>query len=98
MIKKTIGHSLDKSIEILVQIYGKGNAMVEERLREQLLIKVLKDIKFSALNNKTRYPDFDENKKKYAVIEMDKIDCVELAKMLKALKQYLTDLERYTDL
>ena len=72
--------------------------MVEERLREQLLIKVLKDIKFSALNNKTRYPDFDENKKKYAVIEMDKIDCVELAKMLKALKQYLTDLERYTDL
>ena len=98
MIKKTIGHSLDKSIEILVQIYGKGNAMVEERLREQLLIKVLKDIKFSALNNKTRSPDFDENKKKYAVIEMDKIDCVELAKMLKALKQYLTDLERYTDL
>ena len=83
---------------ILVQIYGKGNTMVEERLREQLLIKVLKDIKFSALNNKTRYPDFDENKKKYAVIEMGKIDCVELAKMLKALKQYLTDLERYTDL
>ena len=94
MIKKTIGHSLDKSIEILVQIYGKGNAMVEDRL----LTKVLKDIKFSALHNKTRYPDFDENKKKYAVIEMGKIDCVELAKMLKALKQYLTDLERYTDL
>ena len=46
MVKKTIGHSLDKSIEILVQIYGKGNTMVEERLREQLLIKVLKDIKF----------------------------------------------------
>ena len=94
MIKKTIGHSLDKSIEI----YGKGNAMVEDRLREQMLTKVLKDIKFSALHNKTRYPDFDENKKKYAVIEMGKIDCVELAKMLKALKQYLTDLERYTDL
>jgi hypothetical protein len=98
MIKKTIGHSLDKSIEILVQIYGKGNTMVEERLREQLLIKVLKDIKFSALNNKTRYPDFDENKKKYALIEMGKIDCVELAKMLKGLKQYLKDLERYTNL
>ncbi len=42
--------------------------------------------------------NFDENKKKYAVIEMGKIDCLELAKMLKALKQYLTDLERYTDL
>ena len=99
MIKKTIGHSLDKSIEILVQIYdGKGNAMVEDRLREQLITKVLKDIKFSALHNKTRYPDFDENKKKYVVIEMGKIDCVELAKMLKGLKQYLKDLERYTDL
>jgi len=98
MIKKTIGHSLDKSIEILVQIYGKGNAMVEDRLREQLITKVLKDIKFSALHNKTRYPDFDENKKKYAVIEMCKIDCVELAKMLKGLKLYLKDLERYTDL
>ena len=96
MIKKTIGHSLDKSIEILVQIYGKGDAMVEDRLREQLLTKVLKDIKFSALHNKTRYPDFDE--KKYAIIEMGKIDCVELAKMLKGLKLYLKDLERYTDL
>jgi hypothetical protein len=67
-------------------------------LREQLLIKVLKDIKFSALNNKTRYPDFDENKKKYAVIEMGKIACVEGGKKIKKNKKNLKDLERYTDL
>lgn len=49
LLRKTIGHSLDKSLDILVQIYAKGNEVIEEQLRQQLLNTVLQDIRFSAL-------------------------------------------------
>ena len=91
LLRKTIGHSLDKSLDILVQIYAKGNEVIEEQLRQQLLNTVLQDIRFSALHNKIRYPDFDG--KKYVMIELGKADCVELEKLLDGLKKYVKEMK-----
>ena len=93
LIRNTMGHSLDKSLDLLIKIYAKGDAVVAEQLKNQLLTLVLKGVRFSALHNNIRYPNFYEVKKKYSMIEINKSDCDELSKMLPSLKNYLNKMK-----
>lgn len=93
-LSKTMGHSLNKSLELLVKVYSGSNAALFEQMNRQLEKYVLQEVNFKFLNNSLRYPIYNEKYTNYAQFILTKSDCNELKKILAALKLYLKDLTR----
>lgn len=93
-IRKTMGHSLNKSLELLLKVYTGDNKILFEQMNRQLQQNVLRNVNFRILNNSLRYPIFDENHDDYTVIKLSKYDCDTLKQILDTLKNYLNDLNR----
>ena len=93
-IRKTMGHSLNKSLELLFKLCVGNDDSLYNHLYQQLTEQVFKNVKFNALHNKVRYPTYNSKNKNYTELMLDKKDCEELNNMLSLLKQYLNNLNR----
>lgn len=93
-LSKTMGHSLDESLELLLRIYSGNNEILFQQMQEQLLHQILKDVNFQFLHNSVRYPIYKYKFKDYDFNELTIEDCYKLKEMLVLLKKYLKDLDR----
>ena len=92
-ISKTMGHSLEKSLNLLIKIYTGNDTILAQQMENQLMKIMLKDVRFTTLHNGTRYPFFNREKANYSVIYLGKEDCMELKSMLESLELYLRDIK-----
>ena len=93
-IRKTMGHSLDESLNLLFQVYTGNNEVLFNQLNAQLKIQVFQELNFSALHNKVRYPVYSSKFQNYSSLELVERDCEALQNMLMLLKKYLHDISR----
>ena len=91
---RTMGHSLDKSLRLLIKLYAGNDETLFEQMRRQIKQHVLKDVDFRFMNNSLRYPIYNERHENYVLFTLNQADCNELNKILQALKNYLGDLNR----
>lgn len=92
-INKNKHHSLDDSIEFLIEVISP-----DENIRNQVKLYfnkyVFKDLSFRNLHNNLRYPFYDRSRGYYNIIKFDIEDCKYIEEMLENLKKYLKDLNR----
>ena len=93
-MRKTMGHSIDGALELLLKVYTVNNPTLEKHMKEQLLDGILQNTRFKALNNILRYPIYNPKSESYTFSELTKEDCQTLNSMLSQLKRYLTELVR----
>lgn len=91
-IIKDTGHSLDKSLTLLIEIYCGKDLAAKQQIENILLKNILKDTKFEILNNTLRYPRYEYKYENYTVIELSKEDTDILCEMTSLLKKALNDL------
>lgn len=91
---RDIGHSLDKSINLLIEVLAGNNIILKKQLSEQLKSQVFENIEFSKLYNNCRYPYYDYNKKEYSHIVMRYDDCVKIIDISRRLDKFLQDFDR----
>ncbi|MDE6730476.1 MAG: HEPN domain-containing protein [Oscillospiraceae bacterium] len=88
---REMGHSLDKSIDFLVEIMAGGQEVLRFQMEHQIKEIIFRNIRFSRLYNSTRYPFYDSKRKNYSVDEMTSQDCIRMAEICQSLKKYLND-------
>lgn len=88
LIRNT-GHSLEKSIDLLLEIYSKGDINLKNQIKEQIDKNVFKNININALQNNLRYPHYDNYHKNYFTIDVSNNECVIIKNMLTSLKKYI---------
>ena len=93
-LRKTMGHSLDESLNLLFKICTGNNESLFNQLNAQLKNQVFRDTNFSLLHNKVRYPIFSPKFQNYTFLELNARDCETLRDMLTLLKKYLEDISR----
>lgn len=91
---RSIGHSLDESVKLLIDILSGKNELLKEQLNQQLIEGVLMDINFSRLHNDVRYPLYNPYKLTYSIVNINKQNCEVLNNILINLKNYLSQLHR----
>ncbi len=89
-----IGHSLEKSIDFLIKILCKGNVILEEQMKNQIVFGILKNMRFEFLNNDLRYPNYYDKYKQYSMLGFTREDCQQIQLMANTLSKYLKDLNR----
>lgn len=92
---REIGHSLDTSVEFLIEILSQGNSVLKQQITSQLVEGILKNIKFSRLHNDVKYPRFNCKYNQYTMLNINKEDCEILKQISGNLRKYLDDLDRY---
>ncbi len=93
-LRKTMGHSLDESLNLLFKVYTGNNTALFNQLNEQIKSQVFHDLNFLALHNKVRYPIYNTKYQSYAFLELTARDCETLQGMLTLLKKYLEEISR----
>ena len=88
---REMGHSLDKSIDFLVEIMAGSQKILRSQMEHQIKEIIFQNIRFSRLYNSTRYPFYDPKRKNYSVDEMTFRDCTQMAEICQSLKKYLND-------
>jgi hypothetical protein len=86
------GHSLDKSVDFLIQIYSGNNELIKNQIYNQIVINIFEKNKFEKLNNTLRYPFYNYHNKEYSFINMDYNSCIKLQNMTTALIKFMNDL------
>lgn len=87
-------HSIDKSIEFLIEIYSGSNKNMYAQIRNQIIRGIFKNIKFAKLHNNVRYPAYNSYKSIYNIYTIEKNECNEIREMGQLLMVFLNDLER----
>lgn len=93
-IRKTMGHSLEKSAQFLITIYTGNYETLRVQMEQQLIQQVLKGIYFKGLHNNVRYPLYHERYSSYSSLEICHEECLQLFQMLNRLKIYLSELDK----
>jgi HEPN domain-containing protein len=91
MVRDT-GHSLDKSIELLLQVYSNNNDTLKQQIKTQLDTNVFKGVNLNAIQNNLRYPHYNPHKEVYSTMELSYKECSLIYEMLITLKKYIDDL------
>ena len=91
---RDIGHSLDKSIEFLIEILAGNNNTLKIQLTEQLKSGVFQNINFSYLHNDCRYPKYNSFRKCYSILQFSKEDCLRIADINKQLDRFIEAFDR----
>lgn len=89
---RNTGHSLDISINFLIEIYGANNEILKQQLEDIFLRSILKNTVFSKLNSILRYPSYNYHKEEYAIISVSFRECEQLKQMTLNLKSALDSL------
>jgi len=93
-LRKTMGHSLDESLNLLFKVYTGNNEIFFNQLNEQIKNQVFHEVNFLTLHNKVRYPIYSLKFQNYSFLELSARDCEALQNMLTLLKKYLEDISR----
>lgn len=91
---RDIGHSLDLSIDFLIEILAGNNNVLKEQLTLQLKKNVFQDINFSIIYNSCRYPSYNFHKQNYSILYLDKKDCQKVASVCEKLNDFISDFDR----
>lgn len=91
---REIGHSLDKAIDLLIEIKSKGDEFLNKILCDQLKEKIFRGLKFSGIYNNVRYPFYSIKFENYTMTQTSKTDCNIMQEIYDALKLYLKELIR----
>ena len=91
---RNIGHSLDKSIDFLIEILAANNDVLTKQLSMQLKSGVFENIEFSKLYNNCRYPFYYHKRKNYSILNIDEKDCSRIADISKKLDRFINDFDR----
>jgi HEPN domain-containing protein len=91
--QRTLTHNLDDLLAFLREIIC-SNAELREQVRLQMQDHVLGGIKFGALHNDLRYPNFDERRSSYFVLQTERKDADTVYARLQTLKQFLKDIHQ----
>lgn len=91
---RDIGHSLDKSIEFLIELLAGNDEILKKQLTEQIKIGVFQNINFSRLYNDCRYPAYNSRREQYFALCIDKEDCQRISKISQQLTQFIHDFDR----
>ena len=89
---RSLGHSLDQSIQFMLEIYANGDQPLKSQMEHQLLNTVLKEVHVSSLHNWVRYPAYRSKYSDYSMLQISKKDCEILASALNGLQSYLKDI------
>lgn len=89
---REMGHSLDSSIQFLIEILSGNNEIIKEQISKQILSGVLQDIQFSSLHNNVRYPLYHPQTRSYSMLEISGSDCYRIQEIHHCLKRFLKDL------
>ncbi len=90
-IRKTMGHSLEMSINFFINIYASNNETQKLQMQYQINKNILEDINFKGLHNNVRYPLYKENYSNYSMLKIEQKDCQKLKNILNNLKNYLSE-------
>jgi len=90
---REIGHSVDKSIDFLIEIYAGGNEMMKNHITTLINETILHSIRFGLLHNRLRYPETNRSGE-YIFLSAGATDCAELKKMLTNLIKCLNDIDK----
>lgn len=91
--KRNQNHSIYDAIEFLVEIIS-SDKNIQYQIKDQINRYVLEDINFQKLHNNLRYPFYSSRYDSYTCIDFNKDDCEVIENKLKALKNYLNQLQR----
>lgn len=91
---REVGHSLDKSIDFLIELLSGNNDILKKQLTEQIKIGVFQNINFSKLYNDCRYPSYNTYKEQYFILCLDKEDCQRISKISQKLTRFIQDFDR----
>lgn len=91
---RDIGHSLDKSIDFLIEILAANNDVLRNQLSIQLKSGVFENIEFSKLYNNCRYPYYYYERKNYSMLDIGEKDCTRIANVSKKLDRFISDFDR----
>lgn len=91
---RDIGHSLDESIDFLIEILAGNDDLLKEQLSHQLKTNVFGDIRFSRLYNECRYPHYNYQKNDFSVLRINKEDCQKISGMNSALDHFIASFDR----
>ena len=93
-ISRSLGHSLNESVALLVEVYTGNDTSMAEQMNKQISTNILKDINFRGLHNMLRYPTYSSRYGNYTTLTFSANECVMLKKVLDSLKSYLKDFHR----
>ena len=93
-LRAEVGHSLDKSIDFLIEILAGNDSTLKDQLIDQIKIHVLENINFSRLHNDCRYPAYNLSQKQYFILCIDKHDCERISHIYQKLTQFICDFDR----
>lgn len=88
------GHSLDDSLDFLIEIMAGGDKLLEEHLKIQMKEEILENVKYSKLYNEVRYPGYKRHNQRYSILEISSKDYQEIHNTFSILKRFLDDLIR----
>ena len=91
---RDIGHSLDNSIDFLIELLAGNNDALKEQLMVQIKQGVFQNIRFSKLYNDCRYPMYNTHEQKYYILVINKEDCKRVAKISQQLTKFIQDFDR----
>lgn len=91
---RDIGHSLDKSIDFLIEILAGNDDTLRKQLSMQVKNGVFENIEFSKLYNNCRYPYYHLQKGNYSMLNIDAQDCLRIANINKKLDNFIRDFDR----
>jgi hypothetical protein len=91
--QRTLTHNLDDLLAFLREIIC-SNAELREQVRLQMQDHVLGGIKFGALHNDLRYPNFDERRRSYSLLSVGRQDADITLERLQTLKRFLKDIHQ----
>ena len=93
-LSKTLGHSLDESLSLLVEVYAANDNLLADQMNKQIYNQILQGIRFGSLHNKLRYPSYSSRFNNYSALKFSESDSKQLNNLLGLLKKYLSDLHR----
>ena len=91
--QRTLTHNLDDLLAFLREIVC-SNAELREQVRLQMQDHVLGGVRFGALHNDLRYPNFDDRRGSYFILQVERKDADTVYARLQTLKQFLRDIHQ----
>ncbi len=93
MLRDT-GHSLDKSINFLLEIVAGNDINLKNQLDYQINTQILHNIRFTGIHDGVRYPFYHPHQENYTLLEMQRDDYIEIKNIFDMLKKTLNDFYR----
>lgn len=91
---RDVGHSLDKSIDFLIELLAGNNEVLKKQLVTQIKTGVFQNINFSKLYNDCRYPAYNSYQAQYFILHISREDCERISQISQQLTRFIHDFDR----